>query len=333
MKFFKLYMGDYQRDTAHLSITEHGAYLLMLQHYYATEKALPVDKALHRMLRAQDRIEREAIDTIAAQFWTRTEDGLVNNRAADEIMKASTQAGTNRITAIAREASRREAREKHEQSTIRATIRSTKPAPRARGQTPDSRLEDSEPDGSAVLAKLLTAKERPKERLWAFGATTPLPDTNQASHGAAIGLREASVDRIGNAWTDADVVPAKPLTAKERLWALGVPLLGDGARGLLGKLAKAHGEELLAKVLAEATLERPVDAKAWVIAACEAKAKAKPTNGHAGGFSGGGRELLDHDSREPWAIKAGFEDTWAALNAGCYEHNAAKFRNGQRLQA
>lgn len=46
MNFFKLYIGDYQRDTAHLSVTEHGAYLLMLQHYYATEKPLPPGKAL-----------------------------------------------------------------------------------------------------------------------------------------------------------------------------------------------------------------------------------------------------------------------------------------------
>lgn len=96
MNFFKLYIGDYQRDTAHLSVTEHGAYLLMLQHYYATEKPLPVGKALHRMLRAQDKAEREAIDVIVAQFWRETQGGLVNDRASIEIGKAEHQRTVNR---------------------------------------------------------------------------------------------------------------------------------------------------------------------------------------------------------------------------------------------
>lgn len=121
MNFFKLYIGDYQRDTAHLSVTEHGAYLLMLQHYYATEKPLPTGKALHRMLRAQEKAERDAIDCIAAKFWTTTGAGLVNERADAEICKAATQADTNRGIAQAREAARKAARERHEQSTNRAT--------------------------------------------------------------------------------------------------------------------------------------------------------------------------------------------------------------------
>lgn len=121
MNFFKLYIGDYQRDTAHLSVTEHGAYLLMLQHYYATEKPLPTGKALHRMLRAQDKTERDAIDTIASQFWRETEQGLVNDRADVEITKAGAQAETNRTIAQAREAKRKAAREGNEQSTNRAT--------------------------------------------------------------------------------------------------------------------------------------------------------------------------------------------------------------------
>ena len=95
MNFFKLYIGDYQRDTAHLSVTEHGAYLLMLQHFYATEKPLPVGKVLHRMLRAQDKAEREAIDFIAGKFWTATDDGLINERAAQEIAKAEHQRSVN----------------------------------------------------------------------------------------------------------------------------------------------------------------------------------------------------------------------------------------------
>lgn len=125
MNFFKLYIGDYQRDTAHLSITEHGAYLLMLQHYYATQKPLPVGKALHRMLRAQEKPERDAIDSVSAQFWTTTEAGLVNERANKEIAKADTQAETNRRIAVSREdarkASRNTERDEHEQSTNRAT--------------------------------------------------------------------------------------------------------------------------------------------------------------------------------------------------------------------
>lgn len=121
MNFFKLYIGDYQRDTAHLSINEHGAYMLMLQHYYATEKPLPTGKALYRMLRADGPADREAIDSIATQFWTETAAGLVNERAHEEITKAETQADTNRRIAVEREGRRKE----HEQSTNRTTKRDT----------------------------------------------------------------------------------------------------------------------------------------------------------------------------------------------------------------
>ncbi len=121
MNFFKLYIGDYQRDTAHLSIAEHGAYMLMLQHYYATEKPLPSGKALHRMLRAQDKTEREAIDSVATQFWLTTDDGLVNDRADVEITKAAAQADTNARIAREREDRRKAARKPNEQSTNRAT--------------------------------------------------------------------------------------------------------------------------------------------------------------------------------------------------------------------
>lgn len=107
MNFFKLYIGDYQRDTAHLSIAEHGAYLLMIQHYCATEKPLPTGKALYRMLRAQSKIEHDAIDAVAAEFWRLSGDGLVNDRAAVEIEKSHAQAEANRRVAEAREEKKR----------------------------------------------------------------------------------------------------------------------------------------------------------------------------------------------------------------------------------
>lgn len=38
-----LYWGDYFKDTNHLSIAEHGAYLLLIGHYWSSGKALPDD--------------------------------------------------------------------------------------------------------------------------------------------------------------------------------------------------------------------------------------------------------------------------------------------------
>jgi uncharacterized protein YdaU (DUF1376 family) len=117
LNFFKLYIGDYQRDTAHLTMAEHGAFLLMLQHYYATEKPLPAGRALHRILRAETDEERAAIDSVAAQFWALTDEGLINARADEEIGKAKEQADTNRRIARAREEKRKVERTVHEACT------------------------------------------------------------------------------------------------------------------------------------------------------------------------------------------------------------------------
>jgi len=149
MNFFKLYIGDYQRDTAHLSIAEHGAYMLMLQHYYATEKPLPEGKSLHRMLRAQDKSERDAIDAVADQFWTRSSEGLINGRADAEIVKANAQAETNGRIAKEREAHRKAQRDKHEQSTNRATNDQPNQTPDTNTNTPPPPDGGSDPAGFA----------------------------------------------------------------------------------------------------------------------------------------------------------------------------------------
>lgn len=97
MNFIKFYIGDYMRKTGSLTVAEHGAYVLMLLHYYGTEQPLPTGRELHRLLRAETKAEREAIDSIAARFWSETESGLVNKRADEEISKAEHQRDVNRI--------------------------------------------------------------------------------------------------------------------------------------------------------------------------------------------------------------------------------------------
>jgi len=88
VNFYKHHIGDYQKKTSHLTVLEHGAYLLMLHAYYSSEKPLPFGRDLYRICRAFGKKERSAIDKIAAQFWTKTETGYVNGRAFEEIIKA-----------------------------------------------------------------------------------------------------------------------------------------------------------------------------------------------------------------------------------------------------
>src|ERR1700730_18469936 len=84
MNYFELHIIDYQRKTAHLTLAEHGAYSLMLQTFYASERPLPADrKVLHRLLRANSAVERKAIDSVADQFWQEGDQGLTNKRGAE----------------------------------------------------------------------------------------------------------------------------------------------------------------------------------------------------------------------------------------------------------
>src|SRR3546814_15942613 len=74
------------RDTADLSLAEHGAYMLLLLHYYATEQPLPNDnRSVFRIARAMAQDEQEAVTRVADRFFPVSEtDGLRHNSRADE---------------------------------------------------------------------------------------------------------------------------------------------------------------------------------------------------------------------------------------------------------
>lgn len=87
MNFYKRFMGDYTRDTAHLSLAEHGAYTLLLDHYYSTEQPLPADAAaLYRICRAFEKAEQKAVIAVADAFFPVGDDGLRHNARADRQM-------------------------------------------------------------------------------------------------------------------------------------------------------------------------------------------------------------------------------------------------------
>lgn len=128
MNFYKRYIGDYQRDTAHLSLMEHGAYTLLLDAMYATGKGLPADlEGLYRICRASGKAERAAVSAVAGQFFPVNGDGSRHNkRATIELERYNEQAETNRAIAEERERKRKE----NEQSTNRSTNGQPKPEAR-----------------------------------------------------------------------------------------------------------------------------------------------------------------------------------------------------------
>lgn len=87
MNYYERHLGDYAKDTGHLTMLEHGAYGLLLDRYYSTEQGIPADQA-HRVTRARSKEEKAAVDAVLSEFF-KLHDGLwVHNRADREIEKA-----------------------------------------------------------------------------------------------------------------------------------------------------------------------------------------------------------------------------------------------------
>ena len=88
MNYYRRYVGDYLRDTSHLSMLEHGAYTLMLDHYYGAESPLPLSVSdIYRICRAIRPDEQAAVRRVLAAFFTEVPDGFHNPRADDELSK------------------------------------------------------------------------------------------------------------------------------------------------------------------------------------------------------------------------------------------------------
>src|SRR5271156_225269 len=96
MNYFELYPGDYRRDTADLSMLEHGAFLLLMVSYYGSEKPFSSkNEAIYRVTCALNAAEKRAAIRVANEFFPIAKDGLRHNDRADaEIAKAQDRMGT-----------------------------------------------------------------------------------------------------------------------------------------------------------------------------------------------------------------------------------------------
>jgi uncharacterized protein YdaU (DUF1376 family) len=95
MNFYKRHIGDYLKDTAHLSLLEHGVYTRLLDVYYTRESGIP-DAQAARLIGARNKDECAALKVVLGEFFELYEGMWVQHRCEREIEDASAQAKANR---------------------------------------------------------------------------------------------------------------------------------------------------------------------------------------------------------------------------------------------
>lgn len=88
MIYYSHHIGDYRRDTAHLSLLEHGIYRQLLDFYYLNEEPITLDHAkLMRSLCVRTAEEKEALANVLNDFFTKTENGYIQGKCDSIIAK------------------------------------------------------------------------------------------------------------------------------------------------------------------------------------------------------------------------------------------------------
>src|SRR5690242_19915095 len=86
MNYYERHLGDYARDTGHLTMAEHGAYTLLLDRYYSTESAIP-EAIVYRVAHARTGGEKAAVDRVLEEYFTLQDGHWFSHRAEQAIEK------------------------------------------------------------------------------------------------------------------------------------------------------------------------------------------------------------------------------------------------------
>ena len=85
MFYFQHHVGDYRRDTGHLTLLEHGIYRQLIDLYYITEK--PLDASAMRLVCVRTAEEEQAYQRVLADFFHERKGKYFHKRCDFEISK------------------------------------------------------------------------------------------------------------------------------------------------------------------------------------------------------------------------------------------------------
>jgi len=132
--WFPFYMGEYLRDTQHLSTLEHGAYLKLIIHYYATQEPIPNDDELLRQITCLTKHNWKKISLKIKNLFEINEKSLVQKRIEQELAKTKNISEIRRIAALKSHRSRSEAEKDSSISTANAKLLQVQSQPQSQPQ-------------------------------------------------------------------------------------------------------------------------------------------------------------------------------------------------------
>ena len=103
MHYYQHNIGDYRKDTSHLTLLEHGIYRQLLDTYYLDEEPLSNDLAkLMRSHSVRNADEQQALQNVLTDFFELTENGYFHKRCDDGIAQFHGKSAKARASANVR---------------------------------------------------------------------------------------------------------------------------------------------------------------------------------------------------------------------------------------
>jgi len=161
MNYFEKHIGDYLKDTSHLSLLEHGVYNRLFDVYYTREGGIPDEQAA-RLIGARTRDEKTALKDVLQEFFVLVDGAWTQARCESEIARYRDKQAKAKRSAEARWSGSRpqsdgnaNASPEHVASDMRTHSEGN--APRARPQTPNPKPQSPEETAGAVSPHSPTA--------------------------------------------------------------------------------------------------------------------------------------------------------------------------------
>lgn len=97
MNYYQFFIGDYRRDTVHLTLLEHGVYRQLIDWYYLEETPIPkITEVVMRRLCAKTDDEVKAVNQVLSEYFELTEKGYIHCKCDKEIAAFQSKVGRAR---------------------------------------------------------------------------------------------------------------------------------------------------------------------------------------------------------------------------------------------